>query len=127
MNSEDILRQGARKIGLDMDGKTAERFSKFKDLLIQWNKKINLTSITDENEIMIKHFLDSLTCILSGVIRNDLKIIDVGTGAGFPGIPLKAYYDNLDMTLLDSLNKRTKYLQVVCQELKHPIPCQVLF
>lgn len=118
MNSQDILRQGGREIGLDIDDKMIERFSGFKDLLIEWNKKINLTTITDENEIMIKHFLDSLTCILSGVIRNDLKIIDVGTGAGFPGIPLKVYYDNLDITLLDSLNKRIKYLEVVCEKLK---------
>lgn len=118
MNSKDILRQGGREIGIDIDDRMIERFSIFKDLLIHWNKKINLTGITDENEIMIKHFLDSLSCIMSGVIGNDLKIIDVGTGAGFPGIPLKVYHDNLNITLLDSLSKRIKYLQVVCQELK---------
>lgn len=118
MNSTDILKLGGKEIGLDIDEKMIDRFYKFKDLLIEWNKKINLTGITDENEIMIKHFLDSLTCIITGAIRKDSKIIDVGTGAGFPGIPLKIYYENLNVTLLDSLNKRIKYLQTVCEELE---------
>ncbi len=117
MNSKDILKLGGKEIGLDIDETMIDKFYKFKDLLIEWNKKINLTGITDENEVMIKHFLDSLTCLMTGTIRNDLKIIDVGTGAGFPGIPLKIYYESLNVTLLDSLNKRIKYLQTVCEEL----------
>lgn len=117
MESKDILRQGLKEIGLDADDKMINKFLKFKDLLIEWNRKMNLTGITEENQIMIKHFLDSLTCLTTGVIGNDMKIIDVGTGAGFPGIPLKVYHDNLDITLLDSLKKRVRYLEVVCQEL----------
>ena len=117
MESKDILRQGLKEIGLDADDKMINKFLRFKDLLIEWNRKMNLTGITEENQIMIKHFLDSLTCLTTGVIGNDMKIIDVGTGAGFPGIPLKVYHDNLDITLLDSLKKRVRYLEVVCQEL----------
>ncbi|WP_432406055.1 16S rRNA (guanine(527)-N(7))-methyltransferase RsmG [Wukongibacter sp. M2B1] len=118
MNNKDILRQGGQELGLDIDDRMIDRFTKYKNLLIEWNKKINLTGITDEREIMIKHFLDSLACMLTGVVRNDSKIIDVGTGAGFPGIPLKVFNENLNLTLLDSLNKRIKYLETVCNELE---------
>jgi len=118
MNSIDILKQGGEELGLDIDSKMTDKFIEYKELLIEWNKKINLTGITDDNEIMIKHFLDSLTCLVTGVVKNDTKIIDVGTGAGFPGIPLKIYYENLDLTLLDSLKKRIKYLETVCNELE---------
>lgn len=116
MNNIDVLKVGGKELGLDIDDTMANKFLTFKDLLIEWNKKINLTGITDEKEIMIKHFLDSLSCILSGVLRHDSKIIDVGTGAGFPGVPLKIYYEDLKLTLLDSLNKRIKYLEEVCKE-----------
>lgn len=116
MNSEVILKQGGSELGLDIDDKMVEKFNLYKNLLIHWNKKINLTGITEENEIMVKHFLDSLTCIMTGVISCDSKVIDVGTGAGFPGIPLNIYYENLNITLLDSLNKRIKYLKNVCEE-----------
>ncbi|WP_432662094.1 16S rRNA (guanine(527)-N(7))-methyltransferase RsmG [Wukongibacter baidiensis] len=118
MNNKDILKQGGQELGLDIDERMIDRFIKYKDLLIEWNKKINLTGITEDKEIMIKHFLDSLACMLTGVVRNDSKIIDVGTGAGFPGIPLKVFNENIDLTLLDSLNKRIKYLQTVCDELE---------
>lgn len=116
MNSKDVLKQGGKEIDLDIDDRMIEKFNKYKELLIEWNKKINLTGITEENEIMIKHFLDSLTCFMTGIIKQDSKIIDVGTGAGFPGIPLKIYYEDLNITLLDSLNKRIKYLNTVCEE-----------
>lgn len=116
MNSREILINGGKELGLEIDDLILDKFFKFKDILIEWNNKINLTGITEEKEIMIKHFLDSLTCILSGVIRQDSKIIDVGTGAGFPGIPLKIYYEGLNLTLLDSLKKRINYLDIVCKE-----------
>jgi len=118
MNSKEILIHGGRELDLDIDLKMVEKFMKFKDILIEWNNKINLTGITEENEIMTKHFLDSLTCLLTGVIKQDCKIIDVGTGAGFPGVPLKIYFEDLNLTLLDSLNKRIKYLQVLCEEIQ---------
>lgn len=118
MNNSDILKQGGKELGLDIDDRMVDRLLKYKDILIEWNKKINLTGITDDKEIMIKHFLDSLACMVTGVMRNDSKIIDVGTGAGFPGIPLKVFNENLNLTLLDSLNKRIKYLETVCNELE---------
>ncbi|MDK2919978.1 MAG: rRNA (guanine527-N7)-methyltransferase [Candidatus Petromonas sp.] len=117
MNNLDILKSGGSQLGLDIDDKMAQKFFVFKDLLIEWNKKINLTGITDEKEIIIKHFLDSLTCINTGVFRQDSKVIDVGTGAGFPGVPLKIYYEDLKLTLLDALNKRIKYLMEVCEKI----------
>lgn len=117
MNSKEILLEGGKELKLDIDDNMYNRFARFKELLLEWNEKINLTGITDDNEIMIKHFLDSLTCILTGVIKQDSKVIDVGTGAGFPGIPLKIYYEDLKLTLLDSLNKRIKYLETVSDDI----------
>lgn len=92
------------------------QFEKYRELLLEWNKKINLTTIIDKDEIALKHFIDSLTIIK--YIREEDKVIDIGTGAGFPGIPIKIYYDNLDITLVDSLNKRLIFLNDVIKKLK---------
>ncbi len=117
MNSKEILLEGGKELSIDIDNNMYNKFIKFKELLLEWNEKVNLTGITEEKEIMIKHFLDSLTCTLTGVIKEESKIIDVGTGAGFPGIPLKICYENINLTLLDSLNKRVKYLEAVSKEI----------
>ena len=93
-----------------------EQFNEYADLIVEWNKKINLTAITNREDIIIKHFIDSLS--ISKYINNNLKVIDIGTGAGFPGIPLKIYNPSLNITLLDSLNKRIKFLDTVIEELK---------
>lgn len=92
------------------------QFKMYMNLLLEWNEKINLTAITDENEIILKHFIDSLT-IVKYLKEND-KVIDIGTGAGFPGIPIKIYYEKLDVTLLDSLNKRVLFLDDVINKLE---------
>ena len=92
-----------------------EMFYKYMQLLLEWNKKINLTAITDENEIILKHFVDSLT-VLKYINEKD-NIIDVGTGAGFPGIPIAIMMPNVKITLLDSLNKRINYLNEIIKEL----------
>ena len=92
-----------------------EMFYKYMQLLLEWNKKINLTAITEEDEIILKHFVDSLT-VLKYINEND-KIIDVGTGAGFPGIPIAIMMPNAKITLLDSLNKRINFLNEVIKEL----------
>lgn len=92
-----------------------EKFYKYMQLLLEWNKKINLTAITDEDEIILKHFVDSLT-VLKYINEND-RIIDVGTGAGFPGIPIAIMMPNVKITLLDSLNKRINFLNEVIKEL----------
>lgn len=99
------------------DAEKIEKFEKYHKLLIEWNEKMNLTAITDEKDVATKHFLDSVAAFDSGVIKDDAKIIDVGTGAGFPGIPLKIFKSDLDVTLMDSLNKRITFLNEVIGEL----------
>ena len=93
-----------------------KKFYKYMNLLLEWNEKINLTAITNKEDIILKHFIDSLT--ISKYIDKNSKLIDVGTGAGFPGIPIKIYRDDLEITLLDSLNKRINFLNEVIKELK---------
>lgn len=92
-----------------------DKFYNYMNLLLDWNNKINLTAITEPNEIIIKHFIDSMTILKE--IKDNSKIIDVGTGAGFPGIPLKISNETLEVVLLDSLNKRINFLNEVIQKL----------
>ena len=113
MNSRNILREGAGQLGFSINDDQIDKLMTYKDLLIEWNEKINLTAIVEEEEILIKHFLDSLTCVKSGYLKDGGKVIDVGTGAGFPGIPIHIYYPNIKLTLLDSLQKRIKFLEEV--------------
>src|SRR5699024_7072413 len=84
-------------------------------LLLEWNNKINLTAITDEKEIIIKHFIDSIS--INKYVRNQKNVIDIGTGAGFPGIPLKILNNNIEFILVDSLNKRINFLEEVKEKL----------
>ncbi|MCX7773274.1 MAG: 16S rRNA (guanine(527)-N(7))-methyltransferase RsmG [Clostridia bacterium] len=113
---QDLLRQGAEGFGISVDNVKMDRFLAYARLLVEWNEKINLTAITDEEGITIKHFLDSLS-IFPLMPQGTKTIIDVGTGAGFPGIPLRIAGENLKVTLLDSLDKRVKFLNEVCQTL----------
>ena len=92
------------------------KFYKYMYMLIEWNEKINLTAITDPEEIILKHFIDSITIYKD--LPHGAKIVDVGTGAGFPGIPLAIIDNKLKITLVDSLNKRLVFLQEVKKELK---------
>lgn len=108
---------GLKALGIDVSEEKLKKLGVFKEIMLQWNEKINLTSITEEREIYIKHFLDSVTCLSTGYIKDGMKVIDVGTGAGFPGIPVKILKDELEMTLLDSLNKRVSYLNEVLKKL----------
>lgn len=117
MDSKIFLREGLEQLNIEADNKTLEKLINFKDILLEWNEKINLTAITDEREIYIKHFLDSATCLSTGYIKDNGKIIDIGTGAGFPGLVLKILKDNIDITLLDSLKKRMKYLEEAVSKL----------
>ena len=100
---------------MDIDNVSAEKFAVYMELLREWNEKINLTAITDEEGILVKHFFDS--CSISEFVDNNSKIIDVGTGAGFPGLPLKIVNDTLNLTLVDSLNKRINFLNEVKNKL----------
>lgn len=92
------------------------QFKEYYNLLIEWNNKINLTAITDYDDVMIKHYYDSLT--VKDYIQDNDKIIDIGTGAGFPGIPLKILKNNIKLTLADSLNKRVIFLNEIVQKIK---------
>ncbi len=94
-----------------------EAFETYAKLLVSWNEKMNLTAITEEQEIAVKHFIDSLTVLTCCEIPTDAKLIDIGTGAGFPGIPLTILRQDIRLTLLDSLNKRLVFLGEVCQQI----------
>jgi 16S rRNA (guanine527-N7)-methyltransferase len=115
---ETKLDNAAKALGYTLNTQQINRFIQYYRLIKEWNQVMNLTAIEEEEEFIEKHFLDSLTCLESGVIRNDDKVIDVGTGAGFPGIPLKIYFPQLQLTLLDSLQKRTEFLKKVVTELE---------
>ena len=104
------------KLNLELKDEQYQKFYNYMNLLIEWNKKINLTAITSEKEIIIKHFVDSLTILK--YIPQEANIIDVGTGAGFPGIPLKIVKDDIKITLLYSLNKRIKFLDDVINKIE---------
>lgn len=113
--SEKLIDNG-KKINININDEQAQKYYNYMNLLIEWNEKINLTAITNPDEIITKHFIDSIT--IDKYIEKNNKIIDVGTGAGFPGIPLSILRDDLDITLMDSLNKRIKFLDEV-RELNH--------
>lgn len=117
MNLEKLLINSAKEFNVDITEPMANQFMRYKDLILEWNNNINLTAITDEKEIIIKHFIDSISVVENLGKSNDLSIIDVGTGAGLPGIPLKIVKPNYKVTLLDSLNKRIKFLQAVIDDL----------
>lgn len=104
------------KVFDEFSNEKKELFEKYMQLLLEWNEKINLTAITERNDIILKHFIDS-SAVLQ-YIEDNSKIIDIGTGAGFPGIPLKILNSSLDITLMDSLNKRINFLNEVITELK---------
>lgn len=104
-------------LGIDLSEKQLADFDKYYELLVEWNKVMNLTGITDYDEVNEKHFVDSLSIIKTINIGNIDRIIDIGTGAGFPGIPLKIAFPHLKVTLLDSLNKRIRFLNAVIDEL----------
>ena len=111
----EILRKHASEVNIDLKGEIITKFSIYKDLLLEWNQKINLTAITDDEAIAIKHFIDSIIPINN--FKDNSKIIDVGSGAGFPSVPLSIVNETLKITALDSLNKRLIFLQKVQEEL----------
>ena len=109
------MKKYEEKINIKFSVKQLDNFYKYMELLLEWNEKINLTAITDSQEIILKHFIDSITILKE--INDNEKIVDVGTGAGFPGIPLSIMNETLDITLVDSLNKRLLFLEQVIKEL----------
>ena len=106
------------ELGLTLSKEQIDQFLNYYELLIEWNEKINLTANTAYEDVLKKHFIDSLSLCKAMDVQKELTVIDIGTGAGFPGLALKIAFPNLRMTLLDSLNKRIVFLNQVIEELK---------
>ncbi len=114
----DIIKKSAENLNLSFSKDQYEQFMRYKDLLKEWNEKMNLTAITEDEEIISKHFIDSIQAFQFDELKDAMTLIDVGTGAGFPGLPIKIMKPELKVTLLDSTNKKLGFLKVVSQELK---------
>lgn len=110
------MKESLKELNMEISEKQLNQFYNYMNILIEWNKVMNLTNITEPEGIIQKHFVDSLT-VLKSIKEND-SIIDVGTGAGFPGIPIKIAFPETKITLLDSLNKRIKFLEEVINKLE---------
>lgn len=98
-----------KKLGITLTPEQIQKFIRYYEMLTEWNEVMNLTAITDYDEVMKKHFIDSLSLVKAYDLSGDISVIDIGTGAGFPGLPLKIAFPNLKITLLDSLQKRVKF------------------
>ena len=114
---EQFLIDYAKKLHINLNDIKCKQMIQYYKLLIEWNEKINLTSITDYKDVVVKHFIDSLSIVNSMDMNGEYSLIDIGTGAGFPGIPLKIVFPMLDVVLVDSLDKRVKFLNIVIKEL----------
>lgn len=112
----DILEKGIAGLGLEVKQEQIAQLERYAALLREWNEKINLTAITDTEGIAVKHFLDSMSALTTGKVR--ARVIDVGCGAGFPGLVLKIMRPELELVLLDSLAKRLTFLDAVCSDLQ---------
>lgn len=113
----DLMKIAANDVGMEFTEAQYEQFIKYMRLLQEWNEKINLTAITEDEEVVKKHFIDCIKAFKSDAIKNAKTIIDVGTGAGFPGLPIAIMNPEIKVTLLDSLNKRINFLNLVVREL----------
>ena len=113
----EYLVEGARELGIELSERQIEQFLAYLEILQDWNKRMNLTSLKDPREIIVTHFLDSLT-ILKAIDMKEISAIDIGTGAGFPGIPLKILRPDISLSLLDSSRKRIEFLKYLSKSLK---------
>jgi len=112
---KDLLNTAMAHVGVTLSDEQCAQFLRYHELLVEWNEKMNLTAITEAEEVFTKHFADSL--IAAAHIKPHARVIDVGTGAGFPGVPLAILRPDIELTLLDSLNKRLTFLDAVCREI----------
>ena len=122
--SKDLLKTEAAKFGVELDEIALDRFDKYAKLLVEWNEKINLTAITDPEGIVMKHFVDSLSLFSAIELPQGAKSIDVGTGAGFPGLAMLIARPDLKITLLDSTNKKLNVIRDILEKLE--LTCEVL-
>ena len=113
---KQIMTENLKPLNIELSDMQIEQFYNYMNILIEWNKIMNLTGITEPKEVITKHFIDSLTVL--NKIDKQSKLIDVGTGAGFPGIPIKIAFPEIEVVLLDSLNKRIKFLNKVIEKLQ---------
>lgn len=116
MTNEEFIKE-LEKLNVFLNEEQLNKLEKYYELLIEWNKKINLTRITEKKDVYLKHFYDSITLNKAIDLNQNLKVCDLGTGAGFPGIVLKIVFPNLHITLVDALNKRIEFLKLVIKEL----------
>lgn len=115
--NQELFQQGLKEINLSATEKQIGQFSAYSSLLKEWNENINLTAIVDDDGIAVKHFLDSVLPLAHVTIPEGATLADVGTGAGFPGLPIKLLRPDLKVTLIDSLQKRIRFLETVCTDL----------
>ena len=113
----EILEKGFADLSFNIDEEKIKKFEEYSKLLVEWNEKMNLTAVTDPEGIAVKHFLDSIAPLNKIDLKENSKVIDVGTGAGFPGIPIKIMREDLNFTFMDSLQKRINFLNEVSKRL----------
>jgi len=118
MSFAEILKKAAEEYGISLSETQLQQFDRYQELLVEWNQKMNLTALTEPKDVAIKHMIDSVSVYDEKWFSEGMSVIDVGTGAGFPGLPLKILCPSLKVTLLDSLNKRVKFLETVVSELR---------
>ncbi len=117
MEFRDEVQKAAADFGTPLDATQTDQLAAYDSLLLEWNNKMNLTAITDPREVAVKHIVDSLSAFDPSLFKDGIRAIDVGTGAGFPGLVLKIYFPSMELVLLDSLQKRVKFLEAVVSEL----------
>lgn len=117
MSFYNLMKEAAADVNMNLSEEQYDKFIKYMRLVQEWNQKINLTAITEDEEFIKKHFIDCIKAFKSDELKNAKNLIDVGTGAGFPGLPIAIMREDLNVTLLDSLNKRINFLNIVINEL----------